>query len=456
VAPGAAERPGPRPAGRPRPRPGRRAAALEVLALVALALLSGARRGTAAAGPDTLRLHVEVGASSDYTNELFYEDTFDSTAFTGREQVDSPETRYAGVLFTRLTGTLGRRATGFEVQNELSIGDLLSRDLLLVSLRSAPGPRWTLLALPQAEYRRDRTFGRDLEEWRGSATVRARRALDDGETFAEIGAHGDLLTASGVGAEYILDRTAGAALAAIERAPLFGLQWRLDYAFTGRVFTDSTERNHYEHTLDGQMRFDLPGGRPLIVEAGGDRRTTMEPAITTRDNFWDERAAIDGEIGIGGAWSLKGRIEGDATQYDAPDSTIYFDYQELRARITPRWTRGTMGIGVGPRLDALFSRLDPTESYREIAALVEFESLGLGAWWNVIPVAGWRDYDEAPEATIGIHSSYSFAEINLLADQTLPGALRLRAYVNGRLESHVDHSQDARSLYFSLDLRRLF
>ena len=74
----------------------------------------------------------------------------------------------------------------------------------------------------------------------------------------------------------------------------------------------------------------------------------------------------------------------------------------------------------------------------------------------MIPVAGWRDYDEAPDATVGIHSSYSFAEINVLADQALPGALRLRAYVNGRLESHVDHAQDARSLYFSLDLRKLF
>jgi hypothetical protein len=419
-------------------------------------LLAAARRGAAAEGPDTLRLHVEVGASSDYTNELFYEDTFDSTAFTGRELVDSPETRYAGVLFTRLTGTRGRRATGFEIQNQLSLGDLLSRDLLFLSLRSAPSSRWTLFAIPQVEYRRDRTFGRDLEEWRGSATVRARRALDDGATFAEIGAHGDLLTASGVGAEYILDRTAASALAALERAPLFGLQWRLDYGFTGRVFADSTERNHYEHALDGQLRFDLPGGRPLLIEAGGDRRTTMEPALTTRDNFWEERGALDGEIGLGGSWSLKARVEGDATQYDLPDSTIYFDYQELRARIAPRWTRGATSIALGPRLDALYARLDPTENYQEIAAMLEFESLGLGAWWNVIPVAGWRDYDEAQDASLGIHSSYSFLEINVLADQALPGALRLRAYVNGRYESHIDHAQDARSLYFSLDLRRLF
>src|SRR5436309_16003048 len=102
---------------------------------------------------------------------------------------------------------------------------LLSRDELVFSLRSQPTSRWTIFALPQAEYRRDRTFGRDLEEWRASAALPARRAPDDGATFAELGGRGDLLTASGSGAEYILDRTAGAMPAALERAPPRRLHW---------------------------------------------------------------------------------------------------------------------------------------------------------------------------------------------------------------------------------------
>jgi hypothetical protein len=445
---------------RPRtPRPARRDAppALHA-ALVLLALVAGTRCGLAAEGPDSLRLHVELGASSDYTNELFYEDTFDSTAFTGRQLVDSPQTRYAGVLYTRLTGTRGRRATGFELENELSLGDLLSRDAFSFTVRTQPDSRWSLYATPRVEYRKDQTFNRDLEEWRGSASVRARRALDDGATFAELGARGDLLSSSGLGSEYILDRTAGTLLAAFERAPLWGLQWRLDYAFTQRVFADSSDRDSYEHGADGQMRIDIPGGRPLQLEAGANRRTTIAPALTSRDNFWEERGAIDGEVGLAGSWTLRGRVEGGAVQYDVQDSTIYFDYQELRARLAPRWTSGTTSLALGPRLDVLLARLNPSEGYQEIAAMGEFESLALGAWWNVIPIAGWRDYDEPadPDDSIGLHSSYSFVEINVLADQALPGALRLRAYVNGRFESHIDHAQDARSLYFSLDLRRLF
>src|SRR5439155_1713971 len=80
-----------------------------------------------------------------------------------------------------------------------------------------------------------------------------------------------------------------------------------------------------------------------------------------------EHGALDGEIGLGGAWSLKGRVDGAAIQYDVQDSTLYFDYQELVARLAPRWTHGAASIALGPRLDAIFAPLDPTESYQEIA-----------------------------------------------------------------------------------------
>ena len=426
-------------------------------ALIGLAFLADEPRAAPADGPDSLGFRFEVGASSDYTNELFYEDTFDSTALTGRRLVDSPQTRYAGVMLARLAGTRGRRSTGFELQNELSLGDLLSRDALSFTLRSQPGSRWSIYATPHVEYRRDRTFGRDLEEWRGTAGVRARRELREA-TFAELGARGDLLRASGVGSEYVLDRQSGTVAFAFEQAPLWGLQWRLEYDLTGRVFADSSVRDHYEHAADAQLRIDLPGGRPLLVEAGADRRTTIALAPTSRDNFWEQRGALEGEIGLADSWSLKGRIEGQAIQYDIQDTSLYFNYQELKARLFPRFTRGTLSVAAGPRLDALFARLDPGEGYQELAAVVELESLALGAWWNVTPVAGWRDYDEAPGETqgIGIHSSYAFYEINVIADQALPGALKLRAFANARYESHVDAAQDARSLYFSLDLRRLF
>jgi hypothetical protein len=410
-------------------------------------------------GPDSLRVRLEIGASADYTNELFYEDTFDSTAYTGRHLVDSPETRYSGVLFTSLAGTRGRRATSFQLQNELGYGDLLQRDLLGLALRCDPSALWTLYSTPHFEYRHDRTFGRDLEEWRGSAGVRARRAFADGSTFGEFGARGDFIRSSGRGSEFILDRQTANASVALEQAPLLGLEWRLGYGFTTRAFPDSTVRNQFEHGLDGRLRLDLPGGHPLVFEGAADRRLTVDPAPTSRDNFWEERGAVDAEFGLSEAWSLRARFEGEAIQYDLEDSTLFFDYQVIRGRAGPRLALGSLGVTLGPRAEVLISRLNPAEGYQEIGGGMEVEVLARGAWWSIAPAAGWRDYDELPAASqdgIGLHSSYAFYELGILGDQAIPGALRLRVFANARYESHVDAAQDARSLYFSLDVRRLF
>jgi hypothetical protein len=451
--------------GPPRRSPAAGLPVLAIGALLAGAAIAGAASSAAAAraeGPDSLRLRLEIGASADYTNELFYEDTFDSTAIsTGRQLVDSPERRYGGVLLARLAGTRARQSTDFAVQNELQYGDLLQRDLLSASYRSRPSEGWMLLAAPEAEYRHDRTFDRDLEEWRGRAGLRARRTLDDGVSTAELSTSGDILRARGRGSEFVLDRNAAKVALAFERSPLWGPGWRVGYGLATRVFPDSGQRDHLEHGMEGQVRLDVGEGRPLLVDAGAERRSTLHPAPTSRDNYWEERSAVETEIALAGFWSLRARVEGEAIQYDVQDSTLYFDYQILRARAGPRFGAGrAWSVTVGPRGEALFSRLDPSEGYQEIAGAVELECLGRGAWWSVTPAAGWRDYDElpvtTPDAIGGLHSSYAFYEIGILGDQVLPGGLRLRAFANARYESHIDATQDARSLYFSLDLRRLF
>jgi len=78
----------------------------------------------------------------------------------------------------------------------------------------------------------------------------------------------------------------------------------------------------------------------------------------------------------------------------------------------------------------------------------------------VAPAAGVRAYGRGPLAeNLGLgslHSSYAFYELTLFGDQAIAGGLRLRALASGRWEPHVDATQNAGSLYFSLDLRRLF
>jgi hypothetical protein len=120
-------------------------------------------------------------------------------------------------------------------------------------------------------------------------------------------------------------------------------------------------------------------------------------------------------------------------------------------------------VGVGPRAERLWSDDAPDEEYSEWAGVVEWEWIGLGPFWEVQPAAGWRDYRDTPPSSAAggppiatARSAYAFYELSVIADQPLPGAMKLRSQLQTRWERHTDASQDARSLYFSIDVRRLF
>ena len=58
-------------------------------------------------------------------------------------------------------------------------------------------------------------------------------------------------------------------------------------------------------------------------------------------------------------------------------------------------------------------------------------------------------------ALLDLHSSFAFYELDGFVDQRLPGRLTVRAMTSLRYEKHTDPSEDAASLYLSLELRWL-
>lgn len=406
--------------------------------------------------PDTLRFRIEVGGSTDVSNELFYEEAFEDTTFLGRRLVSSPQTRYAGVMATSLEGTRGARTHSYAVRNDLAIGNRVRRDALGVVWRSRLSPEWRLDATPRIEYRWDRSFDRDLEQIAASGTARLRHTFLDPGTAAELGGRADFSRSSGTSAPFIPDRNAGGALLALERAALAGGDWRIEYAFNARAFPDSQLRDHYEHGIDTHWRNDWPAGS-VWLEFGGERRVPIYAAPSTRDRFLEGRIAAEAQTPLSDDFALRLRTEGEALHYDSPDDSLYFDYQIARAALSLRMeSAGCWMLGVGPRVEALFSRLDPGESYREIGGALDCEYLSAHSWWSVSPAAGWRQYEPVPSGSIGLHAPFAFYEVAAFADQSLAAALRARLSLSTRFEFHTDNSQDDRSLYFSLDVRRLF
>jgi len=454
----------------------RRSARWTALALVLAAspLLSGAAAAGAPpdsslpvshvrAAPDTSRWRVEAGVGADVTNEQFYEDAYlaDTTAF-GRRLVSTPEARYAGLLDMRLEGTRARRAVRYQLHHALSLGDLLQRGLLDLDRDHDFGSDWRLHFAPRVELRHDRTFGRNLTEAREGATARLRHLVRGEDTFAEVGLGGDFLRTWGQGADFILDRNAGSVSLALDHLGLEPGEWRLAWRLVARSFPDSCERSHLEHGWEARWRRMTGGGHVLDLETTGARRATFAVAPTTRDRFWEGRAALDLELWSLATWSWRTRVEGELLRYDREDSLLYLGTRVLRLRTGPR-LHGVAGWSLG--LAACGERLecprDPGEEYAEAGGELAFEWLGRRGWWSLAPAAGWREYlgasGGAALATLpDLHSSFAFYELALFGDQPLPGSLRLRLSGTGRAEVHGDGTDDARSLYFSVDVRRLF
>jgi hypothetical protein len=407
-------------------------------------------------GEDTVGVHAQLGVRVDATNESYYEDAFIDTTFIGRRLIGTPETRTAGVLSGAWAGTRHARAQQYRAQTDLSIGDRLEREYAGLSWR-AVGTAWTWLLDPSAEHRRDRTFDRDLEEWRAAMGARAKHPLADELTTLELGLRADLLRTSGSGSEFLPDRQGVTVSSALDHLGLLGDEWRIGYQLAARQFPDSSARDHFEHLWEARWKA-IGAGKWLALEGTATRRVTVHVVPTSRDNFWIGDGSVEGRIDLDGGFGLGARGELEATHYDLEDSTLYFDYQVARSSLLLRWERGTRwALELGPRAEELFSRLEPGEEYRELSGVFDLEYLANASWWNLTPAIGWRAYQDVSSAGPGtppLHSSYAFYALDLIGDQPLPAGLRFKAIASLRWEYHVDSAQDARSVYASAELTR--
>ena len=411
---------------------------------------------------DSTRLRLEVGASTDYTNEVYYLDSLATPTLVQRQRFDTPQALTAGVLLVAWDGTRAARGTGYSFTQEVAIGDRLQRGTFVGRWRQALAPDWKWLLLPRAEYRRDRTLGRDFEEYQAGLTTRLRHDLLDGATTVEAGLQGDWLHTTGSGAELLADRWTAGAVAALDRSAFTGLDGRLEYTFRVRGFPDSTVRDHLEHDTELRLRTSWGLSNFAAVDLATIRRFTIHLAPTSLDNFWEETALLEIGQNAGGRFGAAAHVDVDAVQFDVPDAVLYFDHQEVVARAGPRWEpHATTLVEAGPRLDWLGTSLAPEESYLELGGYVSLETIAAGALWTVTPSAGRRRYRAGepdpnfPSVTTG-HTSYDFVELELFGDQRIPGGWRARLSANGRWELHDDPVENATSLYFSVDVRRLF
>lgn len=434
-----------------------------VAAACAIAALVACAPAPARAG-DSLAVRVEVGSATEISNEQFYESTINDTTFLGRTLHATPETRLAAVALAELLRTSGGGRWEVRLAPEASLGDEASRVAAAASVRGRPTERLSFALEPRAEYRRDDGFGLRRRDWRASVTGRLRLRSPDEVSALRLSAGSEIVRTLGGGDSFVLSGTSARAALGLSRSPLFGPEWDFEYGVIGRAYRDSTDRDHVEHRVAASLRQDFPGGHSVALSADAERRVALRDVASSRDRFARVLGKLSGRLALGERWDLSPELEAEAVRHDDPDSLVDFDYRILGAQASIQFEVGpALRAGTGPRAEWLAAPWNPAEEYAEIGWAIELERLTGSAWWSLAPAAGHRRYARSAPAAPStdllapvLHSSFDFVELSAFLDQQLPGALRVRSLAALRAERHENPDHDARSLYFSLDVRRLF
>lgn len=418
------------------------------------------------AAPDSLAFRAEIGTSGDVSNELFYEQTYTDTTFLGRRLHGTPEQHAAAVALVEVAGHSRDRRWEYSLRPEMTVGDQFARGAASAMVHLRPDSHWRLSLEPRAELQHDRRFDLDRHELLVASTLSARRRFREHADQVDVRLGGEELRTAGSAdpfllAHHLVRGSAGWEHDGFGALGIGALGFSARYAADWRSFPDSTGRDHIEQRFEGSLNHDFLGGHSLALASALVRRVAQHPVLSTRDCFTEPRSELSATLRWGEKFTARALMAGEWMLYDWPDSLVDFDYETFHSEVELRRELGArLALALTPQLERLSSSWAPSERYLEPACALEVERLDAGSWWFLAPAIGWREYDSSEGGgttdPAAIHSSYRFVELQVMGDQALPAHLRARVTMNARAERHDDPSQDSRSLYFSLDLRRLF
>ncbi len=445
---------------------GRPFALFSIVMFVSALFCPGANYGATARAdtlsPDSVRLRWEVGAATDVTNELFMQDAYLDTTFLGRRLAGSPEVRSGMVASASWKQAFGGGDWSVRVSPDFVLGDKLRKGTISTELRRTALDGWNWSLAPEVELLSDESFALERRQIRASALARGRKAFGwSGDQVVEWRAGGELLDVLSASDAFLLSHHNAQLGAAYERNSLSSVDFRLDERTHLRTFPDSAARNHLEQQLYASLGRDFAGNQNLSLQLGGSWRSTLTPQESTRDRYSNWTGQLDWTLYAGPNYTFSLGADEEWMRFAEPDSLLDFDYavHRAQAKVRRQWG-GAFSAAVGGRGERLQAPWNSLERYWEFATLVEVESLTSGAWYVLSPSVLWRRYDVESQGEgfdlQPAHSDFMGLEMFLMLEQAIPGGVRLRGTGVGRVEWHRDSADDARSLYFSLDVRRLF
>jgi hypothetical protein len=436
--------------------------------LFSLVLLSSAGAVDCAAAEPEFRGNLGVGY--DLTNQIYFEQTFDSTAFSGRHTVSDPEGRLQALADAFLRLGYGGESR-LRLENRLSAGEKLIRNLFFLDWKHEMGGRWRWLVRNELAYRRDSSFGPLQQDVREVALVGLEKRSADLSTSWRLDYRFDLAeTRNDRGISFYPNYRYHRFSVGFDRFNWMGPEWGLRYTLGVRAFPDTSVRNYIDHAIESRFRLRSAGGIGFEWRGFVDRRSAREAiALGDRYLYGEAEARLRLPL-VPNRWIVEVMGGFRGTSYDIPNAA-YFHNTIPRAEVSlrfeqfPHWTATTRlmteilrvpgGGGLGdPEVDADAANA-AREEYGQLAVRVDLERLGERAWFFISPSAGRRDFRRGATAETNLlaRSSYWFAQVNTFAETRLGPVVLFRISLDLLHERHDIVSDDLTSLYLASELR---
>jgi hypothetical protein len=416
---------------------------------------------------DSVRFGVDAGLGSDWTNQIFYEQNFDSTVFTGRTTVSAAELRVVGLALARLAALRGHSAV--QITNDLRAGPDYVRDFARVALQHDATSRVRLTLDAEHDWRRDDTF-EDRREDRRLGTIEGVRWRAPDHAWGARLAH-----------RFEAQRTAQGALALVPDFDYHRFQLDVDralgaagslsagYGYAFRAFPDTSARDYREHTVTALAFAPLSSRLGLELWAdGGVRDAKQDSAIGDRFSTGGVDARVTARLDE--RWEAGARTELRGTDYAEP-TAAFFDYAWFRyavfARLRPDWARSlelrpelelarTPSFGGLPASSPPADRLAVAhEEYDQLDLRLDYEDVRLRGWFGVQLGFGRRSYAERTDRPedLSAHSDFWLVQAGGFLDVPVGRKMRVRATADLWSELHDLSSDDLHSVFLSAEMR---
>jgi hypothetical protein len=441
--------------------------AIRTIAVLGLLVLApAAARAQDSLAVDSLRVTNELGLVSDYTNQVWYEQTFDSTVVTGRVSVADPRARVVAEAVTRVLGAKGPFL--LDAWNTFGVGNTVLREAARARGTARVSETWRARLDGELDARRDDTFDTRREDRRAALGASALWTSPVRATAGRVFARTEGLRSARGTLALFPDYDWRQVGLELDRFGVLGHASAV-YAYGTRSFPDTSVRDYREHTLALDGRWSLSDPLRLELNAYAERRSAQ------RDSAVGDRfRSADAELGLvvrrGEMLEFGPRLRVRGQAFDRPTPT-FFDAWIWRYAAVVRFLPDELSrLEFRPEVEFLrtphFGGLPEgatredrnavaNEEYDQLGLACEAERIGTVHWWWGTLTGGHRKYvdDGADPNDLSSRTSFWWVEVSAFGERRLTERLRLRASADARSEFHRLSSDDLVSLDLALDLR---